>query len=61
MYADWQSKFGVQLGKNVVMLTGETSADLKLLAKVSLANRKGQPSYHLQILLNRRLGRLTLF
>lgn len=40
MYADWQSKFGVQLGKNVVMLTGETSADLKLLAKVSLANRK---------------------
>ena len=34
MYADWQSKFGLQLGKNVVMLTGETSADLKLLAKV---------------------------
>ncbi|KAK2558441.1 U5 small nuclear ribonucleoprotein 200 kDa helicase [Acropora cervicornis] len=33
VYADWQSKFGVQLGKNVVMLTGETSADLKLLAK----------------------------
>ena len=34
VYADWQSKFGLQLGKNVVMLTGETSADLKLLAKV---------------------------
>lgn len=34
MFADWQSKFGVQLQKNVVLLTGETSADLKLLAKV---------------------------
>ena len=34
VYVDWQSKFGLQLGKNVVMLTGETSADLKLLAKV---------------------------
>ena len=34
VYADWHSKFGLQLGKNVVMLTGETSADLKLLAKV---------------------------
>ena len=34
MYTDWQSKFGLQLGKNVVKLTGETSADLKLLAKV---------------------------
>ncbi|XP_032222645.2 U5 small nuclear ribonucleoprotein 200 kDa helicase-like isoform X1 [Nematostella vectensis] len=33
VYADWQNKFGLQLGKNVVMLTGETSADLKLLAK----------------------------
>lgn len=34
VYADWQSKFALQLGKNVVKLTGETSADLKLLAKV---------------------------
>ncbi|CAB4026821.1 U5 small nuclear ribonucleo 200 kDa helicase [Paramuricea clavata] len=33
VYADWHSKFGVQLQKNVVILTGETSADLKLLAK----------------------------
>ncbi|XP_078355159.1 U5 small nuclear ribonucleoprotein 200 kDa helicase-like, partial [Oculina patagonica] len=33
VYADWQSKFALQLGKNVVKLTGETSADLKLLAK----------------------------
>ena len=33
-YVDWRTKFGLQLGKNVVMLTGETSADLKLLAKV---------------------------
>eukprot|EP00112_Aurelia_sp_Birch-Aquarium-sp1_P011482 Seg2414.1 transcript_id=Seg2414.1/GoldUCD/mRNA.D3Y31 product="U5 small nuclear ribonucleoprotein 200 kDa helicase" protein_id=Seg2414.1/GoldUCD/D3Y31 len=32
-YVDWRTKFGIQLGKNVVMLTGETSADLKLLAK----------------------------
>ena len=39
MYTDWQSKFGLQLGKNVVKLTGETSADLKLLAKVCV---KGQ-------------------
>ena len=34
VYADWQSKFALQLGMNVVKLTGETSADLKLLAKV---------------------------
>ena len=38
VFADWQSKFGYQLGKNVVMLTGETSADLKLLAKVNNNN-----------------------
>ena len=38
VFADWQSKFGYQLGKNVVMLTGETSADLKLLAKVNKNN-----------------------
>ena len=35
-YIDWRTKFGIQLGKNVVVLTGETSADLKLLAKVNL-------------------------
>jgi len=33
VFTDWRSKFGIMLGKNVVMLTGETSADLKLLAK----------------------------
>lgn len=33
MYAQWQVKFGSGLGKKVVMLTGETGADLKLLAK----------------------------
>lgn len=33
VFTDWRSKFGIVLGKNVVMLTGETSADLKLLAK----------------------------
>lgn len=33
----WQAKFGAVLGKRVVMLTGETGADLKLLAKVTLA------------------------
>lgn len=34
MYTDWYSKFGLQLGKKVVVLTGETGTDLKLLAKV---------------------------
>ena len=33
MFTDWRSKYGIMLGKNVVLLTGETSADLKLLAK----------------------------
>ncbi|CAH1258042.1 SNRNP200 [Branchiostoma lanceolatum] len=33
VYSDWYAKFQVQLGKKVVMLTGETSTDLKLLAK----------------------------
>ncbi|KAH3788153.1 U5 small nuclear ribonucleoprotein 200 kDa helicase-like [Dreissena polymorpha] len=33
MYTDWYSKFGLQLGKKVVVLTGETGTDLKLLAK----------------------------
>ncbi|WAR22369.1 U520-like protein [Mya arenaria] len=33
MYTDWYNKFGLQLGKRVVVLTGETGTDLKLLAK----------------------------
>ena len=33
--ADWHYKFSQQLGKKVVMLTGETATDLKLLSKVS--------------------------
>ena len=44
VFADWQSKFGYQLGKNVVMLTGETSADLKLLAKVNNNNNNNNIS-----------------
>ena len=34
-YADWVQKFGHHLGKKVVMLTGETSVDLRLLRDVS--------------------------
>jgi len=33
VFADWHHKFAVTLGKKVVMLTGETGTDLKLLAK----------------------------
>ncbi|KAL5015950.1 hypothetical protein ScPMuIL_005539 [Solemya velum] len=33
VYVDWFNKFGLQLGKKVVCLTGETGTDLKLLAK----------------------------
>jgi pre-mRNA-splicing helicase BRR2 len=33
IYLDWQNKFALQLGKKVVLLTGETATDLKLLAK----------------------------
>ncbi|XP_067656314.1 U5 small nuclear ribonucleoprotein 200 kDa helicase-like isoform X1 [Haliotis asinina] len=33
VYNDWYNKFAVQLGKKVVLLTGETGTDLKLLAK----------------------------
>ncbi len=33
VYADWQLRFGLKLGKRVVRLTGETGTDLKLLAK----------------------------
>uniref|UniRef100_A0A8C4RBC9 Activating signal cointegrator 1 complex subunit 3 n=1 Tax=Eptatretus burgeri TaxID=7764 RepID=A0A8C4RBC9_EPTBU len=33
VYADWQQKFGMALGRRVVLLTGETSADLKLLSR----------------------------
>eukprot|EP00164_Ancoracysta_twista_P005304 GFYU01007260.1.p1 GENE.GFYU01007260.1~~GFYU01007260.1.p1 ORF type:complete len:2145 (-),score=864.44 GFYU01007260.1:262-6696(-) len=32
-YADWEQKFGDKLGVNVVKLTGETTADLKLIAQ----------------------------
>ncbi|KAJ3643308.1 hypothetical protein Zmor_026030 [Zophobas morio] len=32
-FADWHNKFGQMLGKKVVLLTGETGTDLKLLAK----------------------------
>ncbi len=32
--ADWLNKFSTLLGKKVVMLTGETATDLKLLSKV---------------------------
>jgi len=33
VFADWQQKFGSVLGRKVVLLTGETGTDLKLLAK----------------------------
>jgi pre-mRNA-splicing helicase BRR2 len=33
VYADWMHKFGMILQKKVVLLTGETAIDLKLLAK----------------------------
>ena len=33
MYTEWHAKFAQQLGKKVVLLTGETSTDLKLLTK----------------------------
>lgn len=33
-YADWSKRFGQGLGLNVVQLTGEAQADLKLLEKV---------------------------
>ncbi|KAF7288035.1 hypothetical protein GWI33_000089 [Rhynchophorus ferrugineus] len=33
IFADWHNKFGQSLGKKVVLLTGETGTDLKLLAK----------------------------
>jgi len=33
IYHEWQNKFSLQLGKKVVMLTGETATDLKLLSK----------------------------
>lgn len=35
-YAEWVPKFGQHLSKKVVLLTGETGADLKLLAKGSI-------------------------
>ena len=33
VFADWSHKFGMLLNKRVVLLTGETATDLKLLAK----------------------------
>lgn len=33
VFADWHNKFGQLLGRKVVLLTGETGTDLKLLAK----------------------------
>lgn len=33
IYEDWKEKFESSLGKRVVLLTGETSTDLKLIAK----------------------------
>lgn len=36
LYADWSQRFGSVLGKKVVMLIGETSADLKLLARAHI-------------------------
>nr|XP_023027359.1 putative U5 small nuclear ribonucleoprotein 200 kDa helicase [Leptinotarsa decemlineata] len=33
IFADWHNKFGQSLGRKVVLLTGETGTDLKLLAK----------------------------
>nr|CAI5865606.1 unnamed protein product [Callosobruchus analis] len=33
IFADWHNKFGQNIGKKVVLLTGETGTDLKLLAK----------------------------
>ena len=34
-YAEWQQKFGQHMSKRVSLLTGETSADLRLLRDVS--------------------------
>ena len=34
MHADWENKFGKNLGKKVVLLTGETGTDLPLLRTV---------------------------
>ena len=34
IHQDWHRKFGLLLGKKVVLLTSETATDLKLLAKV---------------------------
>jgi pre-mRNA-splicing helicase BRR2 len=33
---DWNAKFGEGLGKSVVMLTGETATDLKLLSQAHI-------------------------
>ncbi|XP_074640358.1 U5 small nuclear ribonucleoprotein 200 kDa helicase-like [Tubulanus polymorphus] len=33
VYSDWHNKFALMLGKRVVLLTGETGTDLKMIAK----------------------------
>lgn len=35
-YEDWKLKFGTNLGRRVVLLTGETATDLKLIAKANI-------------------------
>ena len=39
---DWQARLGDKLGVRVVALTGETSADLKLLEKGQVMSRPHQ-------------------
>ncbi len=34
IFSEWKQKLGPQLNKNVVLLTGETSTDLRLLREV---------------------------
>lgn len=41
-FADWSARFGKSLGLNVVQLTGEAQADVKLLEKVGGAGGGGQ-------------------
>nr|XP_009857905.1 U5 small nuclear ribonucleoprotein 200 kDa helicase [Ciona intestinalis] len=36
IYKDWRKKFEVSLGKRVVLLTGETSTDLRLISRASI-------------------------
>ncbi len=54
-YHEWKAKFDDRLGRTVVQLTGETSADLKLLEKGEIivafrgpppSNPDNTPLYH---------------